>query len=205
MVGQSTIGAAFADGTTASGTMVDSMPHAERRVPPADDHNKLRAESSRPLALLHRARRKPFGRKMLLLNQASQTGVPMSMLPRTTTLAAVLLLAAAPLAFNPVAPTGAWAQAPVERTAPVAAPRVNLSLEQRNTIRELVKELNVTSAAPEAPMTIGDTVPKDIELHPMPTRVGEKVSQVKNHLFFRKGAELAIVDPKDDKIVDVIK
>jgi hypothetical protein len=132
----------------------------------------------------------------------------MSMLPRTTILAAVLAaipsLAFTPLALDPVAPTGAWAQAPVERTAPVTA-RVNLSLEQRDTIRELVKELNVTSAAPETPMAVGDTVPKDVELHPMPTRVGEKVSQVKNHLFFRKGAELAIVDPKDDRIVEVIK
>jgi hypothetical protein len=128
----------------------------------------------------------------------------MSMIPRTTILTAVLSLALTPLALDPVATTGAWAQAPVERTAPVV-PRVNLSLEQRDTIRELVKELNVASAAPETPMTIGDTVSKDIELHPMPTRVGEKVSQVKNHLFFRKGAELAIVDPKDDRIVDVIK
>jgi hypothetical protein len=133
----------------------------------------------------------------------------MNTIPRTTILAAVLAavlsLAFTPLALDPVAPTGAWAQAPVERTAPVTAPRVNLSLEQRDTIRELVKELNVTSAAPETPMTVGDTVSKEVELHPMPTRVGEKVSQVKNHLFFRKGPELAIVDPKDDKIVEVIK
>jgi hypothetical protein len=129
----------------------------------------------------------------------------MSTLSRTTILAAALSLAVIPLALNPVALTGAWAQAPIERTAPIVTPRVNLNLEQRDAIRELVKELNVASAAPETPMAIGDTVPKDIELHPMPTRVGEKVAQVKNHLFFRKGAELAIVDPKDDKIVDVIK
>jgi Protein of unknown function (DUF1236) len=129
----------------------------------------------------------------------------MSIVPKAAILAAVVSLGVTPLALAPVASTGAWAQAPVERTAPVAVPRVNLSVEQRDTIRELVKELNVASAASETPMTIGDTVPKDVELHPMPTRVGEKVSQVKNHLFFRKGAELAIVDPKDDKIVDVIK
>jgi hypothetical protein len=129
----------------------------------------------------------------------------MSIFPRTTIVAAVLSLAVTPLALNPVISTAAWAQAPVERTAPVVTPRVNLNLEQRDTIRELVKDLNVTSAAPETPMAIGDTVPKDVELHAMPTRVGEKVSQVKSHLFFRKGAELAIVDPKDDKIVDVIK
>ncbi len=129
----------------------------------------------------------------------------MSIVPKAAILAAVLSLGTTPLALTPVASSGAWAQAPVERTAPVTTPRVNLSLEQRDIIRELVKELDVASVASETPMAIGDTVPKDIELHPMPTRVGEKVSQVKNHLFFRKGTELAIVDPKDDKIVVVIK
>jgi hypothetical protein len=121
---------------------------------------------------------------------------PMSTLSKTMMLAAILWLAVA----------GASAQAPADPTAPVlVAPKINLSLEQRDTIRELVKELNVASAAPETPMAIGDTVPKEVSLLPMPTRVGEKVSKVKNHLFFRKGAEFAIVDPKDNRIVDVIK
>jgi Protein of unknown function (DUF1236) len=154
--------------------------------------------------VLHCATRKPFGRETLLFIRQTK-GSLMSIVRKAASLAAVLSLGATPLALAPVASTGAWAQAPVERTAPIAVPRVNLSLEQRDTIRELVKELNVASVASETPMAIGDTVPKEVELHPMPTRVGEKVSQVKNHLFFRKGAELAIVDPKDDKIVDVIK
>jgi hypothetical protein len=120
----------------------------------------------------------------------------MSTLPRTMILAAALSLAVA----------GAWAQAPADRTAPVlVVPGINLSLEQRDTIRELVKEVGVASVAPETPMGIGDTAPKEVELHAMPVRVGEKVSKVKNHLFFRKGTEFAIVDPKDNKIVDVIK
>jgi hypothetical protein len=121
--------------------------------------------------------------------------IPMSTLVRTTILAAALSLAVA----------GAWAQVPADPTAPAPAPRINLSLEQRDTIRELVKELGVASAAPETPMAIGDTVPKEVALHAMPVRIGEKVSRVKNHLFFRKGTEFAIVDPKDNKIVDVIK
>jgi Protein of unknown function (DUF1236) len=122
--------------------------------------------------------------------------IPMSTLRRTMMLAAALWLVVA----------GAAAQVPADRTAPVpVAPKINLSLEQRDTIRELVKELDVASAADEAPMAIGETVPKEIPLHPMPARVGEKVSRVKNHLFFRKGAELAIVDPKDNTIVNIIK
>jgi hypothetical protein len=125
--------------------------------------------------------------------------IPMSTVPKTMMLAAAISLAVA----------GASAQVPVpaDRTAPpvVVAPKMSLSLEQRDTVRELVKEVDVASAAPETPMAIGDTVPNEVALHPMPVRVGEKVSKVKNHLFFRKGTEFAIVDPKDNKIVDVIK
>jgi hypothetical protein len=123
--------------------------------------------------------------------------ISMSTLPKTMMLAAAFSLAVA----------GASAQVPTDRTAPpvLAAPKMSLSLEQRDTIRELVKEVDVASAAPETPMAVGDTVPKEVALHPMPVRVGEKVSKVKNHLFFRKGAEFAIVDPKDNMIVDVIK
>jgi hypothetical protein len=122
--------------------------------------------------------------------------IPMSTFTKTMMLAAALSLAAA----------GASAQAPADRTDPVlVAPKISLSLEQRDTIRELVKEVDAASAAPETPMAIGDTVPKDVALHPMPARVGEKVSKVKNHLFFRKGSEFAIVDPKDNRIVDIIK
>ena len=129
----------------------------------------------------------------------------MSIVPKTTILAAVLSLGVTPLALSPGRIDRSLGSGAGRADRARRRPRVNLSLEQRDTIRELVKELNVASAASETPMAIGDTVPKDVELHPMPTRVGEKVSQVKNHLFFRKGAELAIVDPKDDKIVDVIK
>ena len=99
---------------------------------------------------------------------------------------------------------GASAQAPSDKPPIVVSPKVNLTLEQRDTIKELVKDLNVVSASPDTPIAVGDVVPKQVELHAMPPRVGEKVSQVKNHLFFRKGTQVAIVDPKDNMIVDVI-
>ncbi len=98
----------------------------------------------------------------------------------------------------------ACAQAPAGGTPVLVTPKINLTLEQRSTIKELVKDVDVASASSDVPFTIGDTVPQQVELHPMPSRVGEKISQVKNHLFFRRGTEVAIVDPKDKKIVDVI-
>jgi hypothetical protein len=161
------------------------------------DHDKLKVDGWPLQSMLHRATRKPFDRETILVHQATTMVIPMSTFPRTMMLAAALSLAVA----------AASAQVPADRPAPpvMVAPAISLSLEQRDTIREFVKEVDVANAAPETPMAIGDTVPKEVPLHPMPARVGEKVSKVKNHLFFRKGTEFAIVDPKDNKIVDVIK
>ena len=38
----------------------------------------------------------------------------------------------------------------------------------------------------------------------MPTLVGQKVPQVKTHRFFVTGQQIVIVDPKDNKVADVI-
>jgi hypothetical protein len=39
----------------------------------------------------------------------------------------------------------------------------------------------------------------------MPTDVAAKVPQVKTHRFFIAGEQIVIVDPKDNKVADVIK
>jgi hypothetical protein len=86
------------------------------------------------------------------------------------------------------------------------APRINLSAEQEFIIREIVlKDLNVPKAQPEAPETIGDAVPENIELHPIPPDVATKVPQVKSHEFFVKGDKIILVRPSDRVVADVIK
>jgi hypothetical protein len=52
--------------------------------------------------------------------------------------------------------------------------------------------------------SVGDTVPQDVSLQAMPTLVGQKVPQVKTHRFFVTGQQIVIVDPKDNKVADVI-
>jgi hypothetical protein len=39
----------------------------------------------------------------------------------------------------------------------------------------------------------------------MPSDVGQKVPQVKAHRFFLTAQQIVIVDPKDNKVADVIK
>ena len=99
---------------------------------------------------------------------------------------------------------------PGQSTTPPAigpAPRtVNLTAEQEFIIREIVlKDLNVSRAKPDAPETIGDAVPENIELHPIPPEVAAKVPQVKSHEFFVKDDKVILVSPSDRRIADVIQ
>jgi hypothetical protein len=88
-------------------------------------------------------------------------------------------------------------------TVPVQ-PKINLTLEQRHVIKEIIKDLNISPAPPNVETTLGATVPATINLNPMPPVVAEKVPQVKSHLFFVEGGKVVIVDPKENKIVDAI-
>jgi hypothetical protein len=94
-------------------------------------------------------------------------------------------------------------------TAPAIAPAprpINLTAEQEFIIREiLLKDLNVAKAKPDAPETIGDAVPENIELHPIPPDVAAKVPQVKSHEFFVKDNKIILVSPSDRRIADVIQ
>jgi hypothetical protein len=97
--------------------------------------------------------------------------------------------------------------APVHAQAPAvvpAQPKINLTLEQRHVIKELIKDLNIQSAPKNTETTVGATVPATINLNPMPQVVGEKVPQIKSHLFFVEDGKVVIVDPKENKIVDAI-
>src|SRR5215813_9702816 len=85
--------------------------------------------------------------------------------------------------------------------APV--PKLNLTLEQRHTIKEFVKDMKADAADVQA--TIGEPIPPGITPRPMPSDVGQKVPQVKAHRFFLTAQQIVIVDPKDNKVADVIK
>ena len=104
-----------------------------------------------------------------------------------------LVAAAAPAQIAP--------QQPQDVLAP--APKLNLTLEQRHTIRELVKDMKVDAADMKA--EIGEPIPQGMTPRPMPSEVAQKVPQVKSHRFILTEQQIVIVDPKDNKIADVIK
>lgn len=92
---------------------------------------------------------------------------------------------------------------------PAIAPQprtINLTQEQRFIIKENVKDLKLSKARKDAPETIGDPVPPDIELHPLPPEVATKVSQARSHSFYTKEGNSAVVlvSPNDRRVADVI-
>jgi hypothetical protein len=97
------------------------------------------------------------------------------------------------------------AQSP-DRTAPLAAtPTVNLTVEQRHIIKELVKDMKVEKASGDMQVAIGGAVPASVKQHPFPSEVSQKVPQVRNHQFFLKDDRVVIVSPRDNVIADVIE
>jgi hypothetical protein len=95
------------------------------------------------------------------------------------------------------------AQAPTDQPAAVTR-NINLTVENRHVIKELVKDLHVQNAPDSVALTVGATVPPSV-VHPLPEQVAVKVPQVKSHVFFVKDDKIALVDPKDNKIVEVIE
>jgi hypothetical protein len=76
--------------------------------------------------------------------------------------------------------------------------------EPGQLLKEMIKDSKIESAPANIQVAVGDTVPQSIHLQLMPAEIGAKVSQIKTHLFFVQAGRVVIVDPKDNKIIDVI-
>jgi hypothetical protein len=68
-------------------------------------------------------------------------------------------------------------QAPPEQNTPTVTAKINLSLEQRHTIREIIKDLKIESSSVD--IRVGDTVSKSVSLYPMPADVAAKVPHIR--------------------------
>jgi len=99
----------------------------------------------------------------------------------------------------------ALATLPAAAQVPGGQPgRINLTVEQRHVIKEIIKDLKIGSAPAGADSTVGAAVPPDVTLQPMPNDVTAKVPQIRSHRFFVKDGRVVLVDPKDNKVVEVI-
>jgi hypothetical protein len=110
-----------------------------------------------------------------------------------------------------VLPVEAQVPANTPSTTPVmkAADTVNLTMEQRHIIKEIIiKDMKITEPPDQAakvPTEVGQAVPAGIPLQPMPVEVAAKVPQLKAHSFLVKNDKVIIIDPKDNKVAALIE
>jgi len=96
-------------------------------------------------------------------------------------------------------------QVPSEQPSPTPSRSIQITNEQGHIIKEfLLKDPTIKKEAGSASLSPGDAAPQGIELRPFPSEVIGKVPQIKSHVFFVRGEQIVIVDPKDNKIADVI-
>ncbi|MBV9627503.1 MAG: DUF1236 domain-containing protein [Xanthobacteraceae bacterium] len=102
-------------------------------------------------------------------------------------------------------PTTLMAQA--QKDAPIVSSErtINLTEENRYLIREIVlKDPNVPKEqGPRA--AIGDSLPPGVATQPFPADVAQKIPALRSHRFFVTDQEVVIVDPKSNKVADIVK
>ena len=105
---------------------------------------------------------------------------------KRSTLAALAFLAAS---------TAAWAQTAT----------VKLTAEDSHIIKEIVLKESSFPRTAAADYKVGDEAPSSVSLQAFPDLVAEKISAAKSHKFFLSGEKVVVVNPKDNKIADIIE
>ena len=85
------------------------------------------------------------------------------------------------------------------------APRLTLTAEQEYIIRGIILKVSNVQKENTGPETVGDVVPDDVKLYPVPQDVIQKVPQARSHVFFVKDDEVILVSSSDRRVADVIK
>ncbi|MGC2076584.1 MAG: DUF1236 domain-containing protein [Xanthobacteraceae bacterium] len=91
--------------------------------------------------------------------------------------------------------------------SPTATPPIlKLTVQDEYVIREnLLTETNLPKQG-SVTETIGDVVPQNVKLNPLPPVVVQKVPKAQGYQFFVKDGETVIlVSPSDRRVADVIK
>jgi Protein of unknown function (DUF1236) len=120
------------------------------------------------------------------------------------------LVGAAVLLCGPVlvlAPTPAPLMAQAQKDAPIVSSErtINLTEENRYVIREVVlKDPNVPKEQ-GATAAIGDSLPPGVATQPFPADVARKIPALRSHRFFVTDQEVVIIDPKSNKVADIVK
>jgi hypothetical protein len=94
---------------------------------------------------------------------------------------------------------------PAPSSAPTL-PRLKLTAQDEYVIREnLLTDKNLPKQG-SATETIGDVVPQNVQLNPLPPEVVQKVPKAQGYQFVLKdGDTVILVSPSDRRVADIIK
>ncbi|WEX87150.1 DUF1236 domain-containing protein [Sinorhizobium garamanticum] len=82
---------------------------------------------------------------------------------------------------------------------------VNVTVEQKTEITQIIKEENVEPVDVDINVTVGAAVPETVELRPLPPRIVKIVPQYEGYRFFvLADGRIVIVEPSSLKIVVIL-
>jgi hypothetical protein len=99
---------------------------------------------------------------------------------------------------------GHVAQSPSDDEPLISRRSIQLTAEQEYVIKENVKDVRGGQVDQNVATKIGEKIPPDVELHPFPSLVTEKVPQVKAFKFFVTKDQIVLVSPQNT-VADVIR
>lgn len=91
----------------------------------------------------------------------------------------------------------------VTTTAPVAGPGVTVTIapEQRTRIKQYVTRQKVAPVTVKERLTVGATLPTDVELHAVPSDWGPDLG---HYRYVYSGSDVVLVEPSSRRIIQVI-
>jgi hypothetical protein len=79
-----------------------------------------------------------------------------------------------------------------------------LPADKHSLVKEHVSRAKVPEAKVDGPVTVGMTVPEDIELWSLPQDSVTEVPTVSSYKFFHARRTIAVVDPESRTVIQVI-
>jgi len=90
----------------------------------------------------------------------------------------------------------------VTTTGPSATGSVTIAPEKRTVIKQRFTGAPVTTVKEK--VTVGATIPADVELMAVPDTVVTEIPTVKSYRYFRYNDDVVLVDPSSRRVVQII-
>src|SRR3954467_13687857 len=114
----------------------------------------------------------------------------------------LLIATAAAVALVTPVPASAQTSTVTTTTSPSATGSLTIAPEKRTVIKQRFTGAPVTTVKEK--VTVGATVPADVELMAVPDTVVTEIPTVKSYRYFRYDDDVVLVDPSSRRVVQII-